>query len=112
MAQISVNIEQALRNYLQDVAKDYRLGHVILFGSTAYGTTNRDSDIDLAIFSYNATDDNRLKIMADCWMKTMGYHLDIQPIVFSMEDYHDPENDFIQKEIIAKGIELPLPAQQ
>jgi len=62
-------------------------------------------------FSYDATDDNRLKIMADCWMKTTGYHLDIQPIVFSMEDYYDQENDFIQKEIIAKGIELPLPVQ-
>ncbi len=112
MVEIPTVIEEKLTSYLQRLAQSYRLQHIYLFGSTANGTANRDSDIDLAIFSPDVTDDNEIEIMSDCWRKTAGYHLDIQPIVFSMEDYHDPENDFIQKEIIAKGIELPLPAQQ
>ncbi len=109
MAEIPLVIEQKLAAYLQKLSRSYRLRRVYLFGSTAQGTANRDSDIDLAIFSPDVTDDNEIEIMSDCWGKISGYHLDIQPIVFSMEDYYDPENDFVQKEIIAKGIELPLP---
>jgi hypothetical protein len=46
--------------------------------------------------------------MADCWLKTRGYKLDIQPIVYPLADYYG-DNDFIQNEIIARGIEIPLP---
>jgi hypothetical protein len=109
MAKISITIEQALKNYLNDLAQYYRLDRVILFGSIAQGKAKPDSDIDLAIFSSDATDENRLKIMADCWLKTMPYRLDIQPVVYPLADYYDTTNDFIQKEIIAGGIEIPIP---
>jgi len=111
VAEIPTAIEQKLEAYLQDLARHYRLNHVILFGSMAQGTANRHSDIDLAIFSADATDENRLEIMSDCWLKIMGCKLDIQPIVFSLEDYYDSSNDFIQKEIIARGIEIPIPIE-
>jgi hypothetical protein len=108
MAEISATVEQTLKDYLNDLAKYYRLDHVILFGSMAQGTAKPDSDIDLDIFSADATDENRLKIMADCWLKTMPYPLDIQPVVYPLTDYYG-DNDFIQKEIIAQGIEIPIP---
>ncbi|NJN92798.1 MAG: nucleotidyltransferase domain-containing protein [Anaerolineales bacterium] len=108
MAEISVVVEQTLKDYLNDLAKYYRLDYVILFGSVARGAAKPDSDIDLAIFSADATDENRLQIMADCWLKTLPYPLDIQPVVYSLADYYG-DNDFIQKEIIAGGIELPFP---
>jgi predicted nucleotidyltransferase len=111
MATISTTIEQALENYLKDLAESYHLERVLLFGSYAEGTAQADSDIDLAIFSSDATDENRLEIMADCWLKTVPYKLDIQPVVYSTTDY-EADNDFIQTEIIGKGIALPIPQKK
>jgi predicted nucleotidyltransferase len=108
MAKIPITIERSLKKYLSDLTQHYRLDRVILFGSLAQGTANPDSDIDLAIFSADATDENRLEIMADCWLKTMPYKLDIQPLIYTLSDY-EADNDFIQKEIIACGIEIPIP---
>ena len=108
MAEISATIEQTLKDYLNDLANYYRLDHVILFGSMAQGTAKPDSDIDLAIFSADVTPDNQINIMADCWFRTASYKLDIQPLVFPLAVYYDTTNDFIQKEIIAHGIEIPI----
>ena len=105
MAEIPTMIEQSLRDYLSKLANHYQLDRVILFGSLAQGRAKSDSDIDLAIFSTDATDENRLDIMADCWLKTVGYKLDIQPVVYPLADYYG-DNDFIQDEIIARGIEI------
>ena len=111
MVEIPINIKQALENYLVDLAHHYHLNHIVLFGSWATGTPHRDSDIDLAIFSSDATDENRLDIMADFLLKTMPFKLDIQPLVFPLSDYNS-DNDFIQEEIIARGIEISIPAAE
>lgn len=110
MANISTTIEQALSDYLQDLAQTYRLDRVILFGSMANGTSGPDSDIDVAIFSADATDDNRLEIMADCWVRALPYQLDIQPLVYPLADY-EGDNDFIRQEIITQGIEIVGPGK-
>lgn len=109
MAQIPLVIEQPLQDYLNDLAQSYRLERVILFGSFAQETFHRDSDIDLAIFSPDVTAENEISVMADLMIRAMPYKLDIQPLVFSLADYYDTTNDFIQKEIIARGIEIPIP---
>ena len=111
MAEIPIGIKQALDNYLANLAHYYHLNHIILFGSWAKGTPHQDSDIDLAIFSSDATDENRLEIMADCLLKSMPYKLDIQPLVYPLADYTS-DNDFIQEEIIARGIEIPTPVAE
>ncbi len=105
MVKIPPLIKQPLKNYLQELINSYQLDHVILFGSQVQGTSHSGSDIDLAIFSTDATDENRIKIMADCLLKTMPYHLDIQPLVYPLADY-DSDNDFIQQEIIGRGIDI------
>ncbi len=107
MAKIPIAIKQPLRNYLDDLVQYYKLDRVILFGSQVQGNTRPDSDIDIAIFSTDATDENRLKIMADCLLKTMPYKLDIQPLVYPLADYY-ADNDFIQQEIIGRGIEISI----
>lgn len=86
---------------------NYKVEHIILFGSRAHGTQHKESDIDLAIFSSEFTPDNEIAVMADLMLRAMPYHLDIQPLVFPLEDYHS-DNDFIQEEIIKRGIELTL----
>ena len=108
MAQVPITIEQSLKSYLNNLAQYYRLERVILFGSFAQGTFHRDSDIDLAIFSPDVTEENEIDIMTDLMIPAMPYKLDIQPLVFPLADYYDTTNDFIQKEIIAHGIEIPI----
>ncbi len=108
MVEIPPAIKQALKDYLLDLAQHYRLGRVILFGSLAQGRYGPHSDIDLAIFSADVTDDNQIDIMADCLLRAMPYHLDIQSLVYPLADY-EADNDFIQQEIIGWGVELPLP---
>lgn len=111
MVEIPATLEQALKNYVQDLAQHYRLDRIILFGSMAKGTFDKDSDIDLAIFSRDVTAENEIDIMADCLLRAMPYKLDIQPLVYPLADY-EADNDFIRQEIIAQGIELPVPAAQ
>ncbi len=73
----------------------------------AQGTFDKDSDIDLAIFSPDVTEENEIEIMADLMIKAMPYKLDIQPLVYPLSDY-EANNDFIQQEIIARGIEIAI----
>lgn len=107
MAQIPTVIEQSLIHYLTDLTHHYHLNRVILFGSMAQSAFDQNSDIDLAIFSEDVTDENEIEIMADLMIKAMPYKLDIQPLVYPLADYYS-DNDFIQHEIIAKGIEIPI----
>jgi len=86
------------------------LNRVILFGSIAQGTAQPESDVDLAIFSADVTDENRLEIMTDCWLKTIPYKLDIQPVVYPLADFY-ADNDFIQQEIISRGVEIWIAEQ-
>jgi predicted nucleotidyltransferase len=111
MAEIPVTIEHSLKDYLYELTQHYRLNRVILFGSMARGTFDQDSDIDLAIFSTDVTEENEIDIMADCLLRAMPYKLDIQPVVYPAADFYS-DNDFIQNEIIARGIEIPLPKRQ
>ena len=111
MTTLPVIIGQAVENYIKDLAQVYQVDHAILFGSYADGTARWDSDIDIAIFSEDATEENRLDMMADCLLRAVPYNLDIQPVVYPTADY-TADNDFIQKEIIGKGIELPVPDKE
>ena len=107
MAQIPITIERSLKKYLDDLTQYYHLNRVILFGSMAQGTSHQDSDIDLAIFSTDVTEENEIEIMADLMIRAMPYKLDIQPLVYPLSDFTS-DNDFIQQEIIARGIEIPV----
>jgi predicted nucleotidyltransferase len=111
MAEIPTTIEQPLKEYLYNLNQHYHLDRVILFGSMAQGTFDQDSDIDLAIFSIDVTEENEIDVMADCLLRAMPYKLDIQPVVYPAADFYS-DNDFIQNEIISRGIEIPLPKRQ
>ena len=77
-----------------------------IFGSYAHGRAGKHSDIDMAIFSRNVNDGNRLEIMTEAVALINRFKLDIQPLVFSFDDYFSEDNDFISIEIIRDGFEL------
>ena len=106
MAKIPSEIIEILRRYLNDVEKICHVDKAFIFGSYAHGRAGKHSDIDMAIFSRNVNDGNRLEIMTEAVALINKFKLDIQPLVFSFDDYFSKNNDFISTEIIRDGFEL------
>ncbi len=106
MAQIKGSTKETLKRYLKEVEKFCAVDRAVLFGSHARGSAKNHSDIDIAIFSKNVSDRNRLKMMSRMILAGRKFHADIQPVAFSEKDYFQSDSDFIQKEIKKKGIAL------
>jgi len=104
MAKIQGKIKKILEEYIEEVSRLCPVDKAFLFGSHAQGLGNKKSDIDIAIFSRDINDENRLKIMSEIIMLIDKFKIDIQPIVFSYQDYFDEDNDFILNEIKKKGV--------
>ena len=79
---------------------------VFLFGSYAKGTQTKDSDIDIAVFSADFSDETKIDDMTWLLMKTSGLGYDIQPQPFTLEDYEEPIG--LVEEILRTGLELQL----
>lgn len=88
--------------------KQYGIEKIILFGSYAYGTPNKDSDIDLLVIKdipENETREFRIKLKKALWLKLgkLNYSFDIlvdneQRIQKRME-----MGDLFYKEIYSNG---------
>jgi uncharacterized protein len=96
-------IMKKVSQYLAEANNICQVEKAILFGSYAAGSANKQSDIDIAIFSREITNENRLEIMTKLIALTGKFRLDIQPVAFPYEDYISDENDFIVNEIKNKG---------
>ena len=106
MANIPKNIIEILIKYIKDLSKEIEIDKVIIFGSYAKNCYNKDSDIDIAIFSKNFTDSTKIEDLSFLLIKTSGLGLDIQPQPFTLDDYLNP--DGLVKEIIDTGFELKV----
>ena len=106
MVQIKTEIVNILLRYLKDVETICHVEKAFVFGSYAQGRAGKHSDIDMAIFSRNVNDGNRLEVMTEAIALIDKFKLDIQPIVFSYDDFLNEENDFISNEIKKNGFEL------
>jgi len=106
MAEIKTEIINILRRYLKEVEKICHIEKAFIFGSYAHGRAGKHSDIDMAIFSRNVNDENRLEVMTEAVALINNFKLAIQPLVFSYDDYFSEDNDFICNEIKKNGLEL------
>ena len=50
-------IEESIIKYIDEVSKYYEIEAIIVFGSYAKGTNNKDSDIDIAFIFKNLKND-------------------------------------------------------
>ena len=103
---MSGKIDRQISGYLDDIKQILACKKAYLFGSYLTEKYGKDSDIDIAIFSPEVTDTNRHEYTKKCLRAISKYKLDIQPLVFSFDDYLDLTNDFIQHEILEKGKEV------
>jgi len=106
MHKVPDNIMFIITSYINDVNSICPINKAFLFGSYAYGNYKKDSDIDIAFFSKKFNDKNRTYYMKEFLKKILKYKMDIQPLLFSISDFLQDDNDFIKNEIKKNGIEI------
>lgn len=97
-------IELSIKKYLENLkAQNIRVKKVILYGSMAASTSDKDSDIDLAIVSPDLGRD-RFNEAVMLKKLTFGVDLYISLRPYSTEQYQKAkQGDFLYDEIIQKG---------
>jgi len=103
MAERNDSLKQIIKRFLEEIQKKYNIDNAYLYGSFAKGTSNRWSDIDIAVVSPDFSDDlfqDRLLLMR------VAYSIDdrIEPKPFKKELFN--RNDPLVNEIQKNGIRL------
>ena len=103
MAENYDDVKKIVKNFLEEVRKKYSIDGAYLFGSYAKGTSNKWSDIDIAIISSDFLDDlfeERLNLMQ--LAASIDDRIEPKPFKTELFDRNDPLVDEIQKH----GIQL------
>jgi len=100
---IEKRIEDVVREYARLVSKIYNLSEVYLYGSYAKGQNTIDSDIDIALISYDFGDDmlDNMLVLMQIRRKVDSR---IEPHPFHKSDF-DISDPFV-KEILNTGIRI------
>ncbi len=100
---IDREIIESINKYIDKISKYYKIEAIILFGSYAKGTQNKDSDIDIAIISSDFKDifDDMANLIGYTWKIDTR----IEPHPISKEDYDKIATPFVQ-EVIDTGIKV------
>ena len=106
MAEIPSEIIDLINNFIDLVKDDIKIEKVILFGSYAKGSYNKDSDIDLAIISPDFKEEDCIDNMSILLCIASKLKADIQTLPFSIEEYEEPIG--IMEEILKTGVELKV----
>ena len=105
MVTISKELLDIINEYISKLSKEIKIDKVILFGSYAKGTNREDSDIDLAIFSDDFSNMERIEALKFLLLKASDLTIDLQPQPFTLADLEDEDN-WLAKEVEETGIEL------
>ena len=107
MVRIPEPVQKVIEDYIIKLSKQIPLQKVILFGSYAKGTTHKDSDIDLAVFSDYFKDLSRVDGIYFLLLNATDFDIDLEPQPFTMDEYAEPVG--LVQEILRTGIEIPIP---
>ena len=101
----SESSEELIQRVVDELVAEYAPQQVILFGSYAYGTPDRDSDIDLLIIK--ETEEPFIERVAHVCKATRGMYRGIpfDPIVLTPEELDGRlrKGDRFLQDIVAKG---------
>ena len=102
------NTEKIIRNIAKKIKDRYKPQKIILFGSYAYGSPRKDSDIDLLVIKETKSRhiDRAIKIREI--LKEENRFFAIEPLVYTPQEINKRlkmEDDFI-KTILEKGVLL------
>lgn len=103
----NIELQSELDSIIESIKNIIPVSKIILFGSYAYGSPDKNSDIDLCVI----TDDKRRKIeilwdIQEAIYKTAKHSVDV--IVSKPEEFEDRSNSIstIEKTISGKGVVL------
>jgi len=90
------------------ILKQFGIEKIILFGSYAYGTPNKDSDIDLLVIKNipaTETRDFRIKLKKALWLKLGKFNYSFDILVDNEQRINEriEMGDLFYKEIYSKG---------
>jgi predicted nucleotidyltransferase len=98
MADGKDSLNKVITSFLDEIQKKYRIDNAYLYGSFAKGTSNKWSDIDIAIVSSDFSDDlfnDRLSLMR--LAATIDDRIEPRPFRRNLFNRNDPLADEIQK---------------
>ena len=98
MAEKNDAVKKIVKHFLDEVRKNYNIDGAYLYGSYAKGTSNKWSDIDIAIISPDFSDDlfaERLTLMQ--LAASIDDRIEPKPFKAELFDRNDPLVDEIQK---------------
>jgi predicted nucleotidyltransferase len=98
MAEKNDDVKKIIKHFLDEVRKKYNIDGAYLYGSYAKGTSNRWSDIDVAIISPDFSDDlfaERLTLMQ--LAASIDDRIEPKPFKKELFNRNDPLVDEIQK---------------
>jgi len=81
---------------------------VIIFGSQAKGTYNKDSDIDIAVISVNFEKNGIVGKSQIPWQSGKRYPLSIEAIGFSPSQLEKSEQGTLLDEVKKSGVNLKI----
>ena len=99
---ININILEIVKKYVNEISKIFNVKEVYIFGSYAKGTSNEDSDIDVAIVL--DSEENTIDIMVELMMLTRNIDLRIEPHPIKENDFEEG-NPFVE-EIKLTGLKV------
>lgn len=104
MATIPSKVIESINHFMSKISSDIPIKKAILFGSYASGTYNKDSDVDLAVFSDHF--ENMLRVEGTTYLliQAQEFEVDLEPIAFTAEEYDDRLG--IVDEILKTGIDV------
>lgn len=98
-------VEQEIKELVTNITDAINVKKIYLFGSYAYGTPTKDSDIDLCVL----TEDKRRKIEIISELQYLTYKKSkhsIDIVVYQPEEFEDRINSIttLEKTIAQKGV--------
>ncbi|MCX6089088.1 MAG: nucleotidyltransferase domain-containing protein [Candidatus Atribacteria bacterium] len=99
-----LEIDRVIKKYIQKLSKEISVDRAFLYGSCASKQYDKNSDIDLAIFSKSFDSIPRREATRFLLLKALDFiEYDLEPIGYGYNEFIKRENPFFN-EIINTGI--------
>ncbi|ODS42601.1 MAG: hypothetical protein MSIBF_04655 [Candidatus Altiarchaeales archaeon IMC4] len=98
--------KEGLRQFKGEVSKGHDISKLILFGSTARGRYNKESDVDLILVGNEFKDKSILKRPVDFYLE-WNLDMPVDFICFTPEEFEEKSKHIgIVSEALKEGIEI------
>lgn len=106
MVKTKDQVREIIRAFVGEIARDYRITQVILFGSYARGVPKTESDIDLAVVSPDFSGKPEMEILQYLSRKAMKVDTSLEVLAFEPKDLTSPDPRSFSYQVKTYGIPI------